>query len=91
MLKHRLFTVIVMISIESVSASDGKMCDKTKTLKKAPEQISHPYIEISGTEKYQTNNDNDYQRIIVKTIEGFIPPKVYKQYLANCASISAIN
>lgn len=87
MLKRRLFTIIVMISIGSVSASDDKTCDKIKTLKKTPEQISHPYIEISGTEKYQTNDDN-YQRVIVKTTEGLISPEVYKQY---CTSTSTIN
>jgi hypothetical protein len=79
-----------MISIGYASASDDKTCDKTKTLKKTPEQISHPYIEISGTETYQTNND-DYQRVIVKTTEGLISPESYKKHRINCVSTSIIN
>ncbi len=90
MLKLRLFTIIVILSIGPVSASDDILCDKTKTLKKTPEQISHPYIEISGTEKYQTNND-DYQRVIVKTTKGLISPEAYKKYRINCVLTSTIN
>ncbi len=90
MLKLRLFTIIVILSIEPASASNDKTCDKIKTLQKTPEQISHPYIEISGTEKYQTHSDN-YQRVIVKTTEGLISPEYYKKYQINCVSAKPIN
>lgn len=76
-----------MISAGS-HASDIFYCDKVKALYKLPNEIEQLQAEISGNEKYHSNNDS-YKQVIVKTTEGLISSEKYKKYLAWCQTPSS--